>query len=317
MAIYRASLIDNLYMKILEAIQVASDNNLPPYNFVGKHFNVVGWNRYCKDLYKYSREKYLIWHHNGCIRSGVDFINMKQARNDFRKALRYCKENEALIRKENLLSKFKFSNKSKFWKEIGKLNHRCNNPLAYIDGKSNADEILSIFDNKFSSVFKNSGGSCNMNQTGTNIEIFRGPIISLNDTHTAILKINDGIGWDNIHSNHLKFSGPVFKNLINKMFNKFLSHGYLPYNILQGHIKPVIKNKSLGKTNSSNFRPVMNSSNLLKAFEYAIQPILMNHLKLDNRQFGFKSETGCTSALLILKEVINRYVSETQMYIVP
>ena len=36
----------------------------------------------------------------------------------------------------------------------------------------------------------------------------------------------------------------------------------------------------------------------------------MNHLKLNNRQFGFRSETGCSSALLVLKEVINKYTAE-------
>ena len=54
----------------------------------------------------------------------------------------------------------------------------------------------------------------------------------------------------------------------------------------------------------------MNSSNLLKLFEYVIQPVLENHLMLNNRQFGFRGDTGCTSALLILKEVIKKYVSE-------
>ena len=79
--------------------------------------------------------------------------------------------------------------------------------------------------------------------------------------------------------------------------------------MLSGQIRPVIKNKSLGKTESANYRPVMNSSNFLKLFDCCINPFLQNHLVLNNRQFGFRKNTGCPDVLAILKETILKYIA--------
>ena len=68
--------------------------------------------------------------------------------------------------------------------------------------------------------------------------------------------------------------------------------------MLGGQIKPIVKNNCLGKIDSSNYRPVMSSFNLLQIFQYCLQPFLLNHLKYDNRQFGFRSKTSCVSAVL-------------------
>ena len=124
------------------------------------------------------------------------------------------------------------------------------------------------------------------------------------------MNLNNGMGWDGIHSNHLKFSGSIFRNLVCKIFNKFVSHKYMPRSMLGGEIRPVLKGGCLSKTDSSNFRAVMNSSNNLKTFEYCLSPFLSNHLKLNNLQFGFRNKTGCTSAIALLKETINFYTKE-------
>ena len=132
----------------------------------------------------------------------------------------------------------------------------------------------------------------------------------MSDINYAIDKINVGLGWDKIHANHLKFSGQIFRNLLCKIYNKFLSHEYLPQEFLAGRIKPVLKSNCTSKTDSSNFRPVMNSSNFLKVFEHCLLPFLLNHLNLSNLQFGFRSKTGCNSAIAILKETIFSYIND-------
>ena len=72
----------------------------------------------------------------------------------------------------------------------------------------------------------------------------------------------------------------------------------------------MLKIKKLGKTDSANFRPIMNSSNFLKIFECCLNPFLIRHLKLNNRQFGFRKNTSCSSAHIILKETVKSYVAE-------
>ena len=83
----------------------------------------------------------------------------------------------------------------------------------------------------------------------------------------------------------------------------------MPSYLLQGEIRPTIKNKLGNKNSSDNYRPVMNSSNLLKLFEYCILPVMSRHMKLSDRQFGFRTGTGCNMAISIFKENILNYNS--------
>ena len=48
----------------------------------------------------------------------------------------------------------------------------------------------------------------------------------------------------------------------------------------------------------------------LKIVEYCLLPILTKILKLSNHQFGFRKETGCLSAIALVKETIYKYNSE-------
>ena len=302
--------LNTIYSAILEATHIASDF-LPTVKNCKKH-RIIGWNTHCKELYATARESFLAWHHSGRIRQGQFFDNMKQSRASFKNALKYCRKNEENIRKNILLDKFKLSNKSIFWRETRKLTQKNINNLNYIDGNSDPKVIASIFDNKYRDILNDPARQNNsyyhMPDGSQQRAGIISPLISFNDICNAITNINDGIGWDAAHSNHLKFGGPIFKNLLCKLYNKFLSHTYLPRRMLGGQIRPVLKNNCSSKTNSANFRPVMNSSNFLKTFEICIKPYLVNHLRLSNSQFGFRANTSCMSAVAILKETVFRYV---------
>ena len=49
---------------------------------------VVGWNKFCKDLYSKTRHNYLRWPEAGRIRTGELFHIMKESRAKFEKALK-------------------------------------------------------------------------------------------------------------------------------------------------------------------------------------------------------------------------------------
>ena len=265
-----------IYSEIIECISLASEF-LPCYNENNKK-RVVGWNAHCKSLYSIAREKYLLWHDSGKIRSGPLFENMKTSRNDFKNALKFCRRNELKIKKQNLLAKFRISNKIPFWKEVNKLNGRRSGEILCIDGKTKSKDIAFIFDQKFHDIFDDK--DCQFSSSfGEDFHLnsdahTSSPLITMKDIFNSIEKLNTGLGIDGIHSYHLKFSGSIFKNLLSKLFNKFLSHCFVPSKMIGGTIKPVLKNNSLSKVKSSNYRPVMSSSNIFKVFEYSLQPFL-------------------------------------------
>ena len=67
---------------------------------------------------------------------------------------------------------------------------------------------------------------------------------------------------------------------------------------------PVLKDHNLNKHISSNYRPVILSSNLLKVFELCVFPILEEKCVFDPKQFRFRKSTGCANAISIVKEAI-------------
>ena len=117
-------------------------------------------------------------------------------------------------------------------------------------------------------------------------------VIFKHNVDYAIENLNVGIGWDFIHSNHLKNSGNIFRVFLSKLFSSFIRHSYSPTSFLRGEIRPTLKNSLGDRTNSKNYRPVMISSNLFKTFEYCLQPYLKKNLNIDEHQFAYKK--GCT-----------------------
>ena len=91
------------------------------------------------------------------------------------------------------------------------------------------------------------------------------------------------------------------------MINGCYTHCYIPNNTLNGEVNPTIKDQRGNCTESSNYRPVMQSSCLLKLIEMQIMEILDEKIVFNNRQFGFKKETSTSDACYILKEVIHKY----------
>ena len=103
------------------------------------------------------------------------------------------------------------------------------------------------------------------------------------------------------------YAGPCFRNLLCKLINKFLSHGFLPYGMLLGKIRSTVKNSAGNKTSSSNYSPVMNSSNILKMFEYLVLPYLEKYQNLSHNQFSYRSSAGCLNTITMLKVTISHY----------
>ena len=97
---------------------------------------------------------------------------------------------------------------------------------------------------------------------------------SVRDVDNATMWLKSAVRRDDIHAKLLIHAGPCLWNLLFKLINKFLSHGFLPYSMLLGKICPTVKNSAGIRTSSSNYRLVMNSSNILKMFEYLILPYL-------------------------------------------
>ena len=141
----------NLYEGIVEAV-ILSSTQFPLKNKCSKIKIVPGWNQFCEEYHAVAREAYMAWHNTGRIRSGFIFENMKSTRKEFKRALKFCEINKLQIQKDNLLSKFRMSNKNSFWTEVRRVQGNGSVFPSCIDNASNPRDIIRVFDEKFSHV---------------------------------------------------------------------------------------------------------------------------------------------------------------------
>ena len=117
------------------------------------------------------------------------------------------------------------------------------------------------------------------------------------------------MGFDSIHSKFLNFASDDFINNITYFLNACFTHCYIPQMLLKGDISPIIKNKDGNKCDSNNYRPIMQSSCILKILEMHVLEILSNKIRFNHFQFGFVSDRSTTDACFILKETIYNYIN--------
>ena len=121
------------------------------------------------------------------------------------------------------------------------------------------------------------------------------------DVQKAIKCLKPVLGFDGIHSFHLKLCPDSFFELISMFFLSYMVHNYIPLDMLKGVITPVIKDK--------NYRPVMSSSIFLKVLEYCIFHKIGHRIHLNERQHGFRIDYSTSTACLVLKETVLNYQS--------
>ena len=306
-------LIQEAFQYLCNSILAASEHF--PVKNKKKHKLVTGWNDFCRSLHEKARMDFLKWNEEGRIRTGHVFEQMKASRRDFKRSLQFCKQNELKLKKQKLVESFKHGSKVKFWKEVKNITKNNDSPIQCVDGRTTSDEILHVFKSKYQSVlddkkcqgksetYARSIEELNNRDHVNNCMIFKNYVVE------AVRSLNDGIGFDSIHSNFFKFADHEFFAFVARLFSSFLSHSYVPKEILFGEIRPIVKNGKGSKTDSANYRPVMSSSNFLKIFEYCLLPWLKKHLKITPVQFGYRPKTGCLTANIVFRETILNYTS--------
>ena len=122
-----------------------------------------------------------------------------------------------------------------------------------------------------------------------------------------IIKLNDGMGHDLIHSRLLKNANLNFINNIVVLLNCCFNHNFIPNEMLKGDILPIIKEKNGNISSSNNYRPIMQSSCILKLLELHILEFLDEKVFFNSTQFGFERGVSTSHACLLLKEILFKY----------
>ena len=306
--------ISNMYHSMSTSVIRGSSEFSRELTRVNKFRIVPGWNRNVKSLHAEARLKYLEWLNIGRPRNGLEFDLMKESRTLFKNALKECRLNEKKERSISIKEKFLSKSMRAFWSDVQRANNKIK-ISEIIDGKTKASEIVDIFTEKFLN-FQDADKSLEEQEF---LRLLKREWMLKNKFHLKIShvtlrrlieKLNIGEGHDGIHTLFLRKASDNFLYFLSKFMIACYSHCFFPHILLKGDINPTIKDSKGNSTQSSNYRPVMQSSCLLKLFELHILEVLSDKLHFSSRQFGFKSQTSTTDACLVLKETVNRYMNK-------
>ena len=299
-----------LLFKLINAVSVGSREFEKSILKLNKFKVIPGWNRNVKNFHKAARECYLKWLTGGKQVNTVDHDDMLRTRQDFKNALSSCKMNEHKETCQSIVENLINKNHRQFWKEVKK-QKGVKKSTNIINGKNNDGEIAEVFaeaflagqgdstraEVEFMKKFKEKWLSCRKMHVRISVPTLR----------RIILSLNSGVGHDGIHSIFLKNASDEFLADLVYLLNAFFIHCYLPGEVLKGTLNPYVKDVKGNITDASNYRPVMQSSCILKIFEKHILDVLSEKVFFNHRQYGFRRCVSTTDTCFILKEIMFSY----------
>ncbi|XP_061719997.1 uncharacterized protein LOC133527124 [Cydia pomonella] len=122
-------------------------------------------------------------------------------------------------------------------------------------------------------------------------------------------------GRDGLCIEHLRHAGPHLPRVLSLLFNLCLSHSYLPPELLETLVVPIIKNRTGDASDGSNYRPISLATVVAKVFDSVINSYLRTYVKLHDNQFGFRPGLSTETAILSLKHTVKYYTDrKTPIY---
>ena len=148
----------------------------------------------------------------------------------------------------------KNKNYKEFWNDVHN-TYKHNDPQApEIDGVRSNDDISNLFSHKYKDIF-NKKRNIEKCMKYTNLsekkKVTLLLMFSRRDIRNCVKQLRETLGFDKIHSNHLKFNSELLHDFIAKLFSSFIIHNFLPSEMIKGIITPIVKNK-LGNLYSSD-----------------------------------------------------------------
>jgi hypothetical protein len=306
--------ISLMYNNIVDAL-LSSAEHLQQR--VKRKFNPIPcWNDLCKDLHEQARDTFLMWCANGKPRTGPIFQLMRSARARFKLVFRQCKSQESTNDMNRLALKLMSTKPKDFWKEFKRINNANMSPplAATVSGCCGEQQIADMWGQHYKTLLNSSNDTSKEStvmhclQQGDQYTLERFSPLDVSNA-VKMLKLGKSPGLDKLCSEHVKFAHHKVMALLSLVFNCMLIHGYLPKELMDTVIVPIVKDKKGDLGDKDNYRPVALTCILSKVFELTILKRYEKMLCTSNNQFGFKQKLGADMCVFTMKQIINFYTS--------
>ena len=207
-----------------------------------------------------------------------------------------------------------------FWKELNKFQKPNQTVASEIDGQTDPTTIAKTFYSKFKDLY--SSVPYNLNE----MSALREKIDMQIDAHyDSLLKDGDFITFESIEvclgklkpgkndgnrglsSDCLSHGPRKLSELLAKLFQMMITHGYCPSELTLGTMTPIPKTKGMAQ-NSDKYRAITLSCCIGKLFDMTVLMKYEEEMKTNTLQFGFKKFVSAPMCTTILKEVASHYV---------
>jgi hypothetical protein len=312
--------IDTLYMQIIDALKTAEREVRASARAKTRTYQQVpGWKDLCLEQHQQARDAFHLWVHNGKPKTGQIFHLMKTTKANFKHTVRQCKLKENIKESDLLAHKFLKCKPSDFWKEIKKINGKhtkCSLPES-VDGKTNLNDICNMWRDHFSNLL-NSADNSDMHSVFDTINVCEIDAFTHDNILDAIkvLKSGKSSGKDGLRAEAFKHANKSIVVYLCIFFNAVICHGYIPRDLMDTIIVPIVKDKKGNLESKDNYRPIALTTVMSKIFEILILNCYQGFLVTTDNQFGFKQYHSTDLCVYTFKQVIEYYKrNSSPMYI--
>lgn len=239
----------------------------------------------------------------------------------YKLAIKKEKDKAKNVVSDNLQEQLISKNTNEFWKTWkNKVNNKQSTKIHLQDNLTSK-----IAAQKFAEYFE---GVCSPNSNDFNIaknKEFKDKLMKYTGTaynekynitaqviEIALSKMKTGKspGFDNITTEHIRYSHPIIASLLAKLFNSMLASGYVPKDFGRGITIPIPKNEKIqGPQAIDTFRGITLSPIISKLFEHCLLMQFSIFFKTSYNQLGFKPKSGCQHAIYTVRKVVEYYIN--------
>ena len=276
------------------------------------HKVIPGWNGHIKELHRRARGAFKHWRRCGSPRNGDEATAMRRTRAAFKHAIRRCRQQEEAMRAEAMLEKLASRDPRAFWRGVAASGSSGAVRPDRIDGAVGDEDVARLWANKFGGVLNSVADEAMKREffhTIGKAEDKELEPVTVAEIQSILktLKSGKAIGLDGIPNDFYRYCDLNCTIFLSLMCNAFVIHEYLPQNVTEGKIMPLLKGKLLDITSSDNYRPITISASMSKVIERVLYNRIVQHLGCEDNQFGYRDKSSTDQCIFTLKTVIENY----------
>ena len=276
-----------------------------------------GWSEFVQPYQDESKFWHSLWTSAGRPNYGALYQSMKQARQQYKYAVRRLSRAGESIKNDKFV-KSVINGGVDIFREIKKARGKVSTCSSRIDEEVGAANISNYFADIYSDLFNRVELSAKFQDLCTKVDMEVGQhsfqqvnriTEELVSKALKMMKTSKRDAQFDIQSDLLINSPPALLTHLTNLIRTFVLHGTVPHFILLCTLLPLVKDNLADTTSADNYRAIASGSLLLKLLDLVILLLEGDKLNTDQLQFGFQAKSGtvmCTWTVTAVIDYFNR-----------